>query len=181
MGKFLGCVIFLLTAPLTGTHPSTCTQCDSTCVLWPPTHPLWGYIILRCTLCPDFKNRERAASAAAVRSSAARGIEEENRHKTFCKCYGGKKQGGKQFCFYANPFGTINYLKKNAHQSVFMWIFRCPQGPLVWDAYLCWRPLCCRLQSWQCSTLKNNNDKFMMLQLGNFLLANCFCCVFFFF
>lgn len=102
-GKVPASVIFLLTAPLASIHihplslgviPPAC--CGLLRI------PRQGFIILRCTPCLDFKNREREAAAeaeAAVRSSAARGIEEENRHKTFCKCYGGKNGGANSFVF----------------------------------------------------------------------------------
>lgn len=67
------------------------------------------------------RRRQRQLLSA---SSAARGTEQrQTGTERFASVKGKKtkKQGGKQFCFFMqNPFGTINYLKKNAHQSVFM-------------------------------------------------------------
>lgn len=108
-GKVPSSVIFLLTAPLTGTHihPLALSVIPPACCGLLRTPPGVYYTALHSL--PGFqKQGER-------RSTSSRGscpqLEEENMHKTFCKCYGGKNRGANSFV-YANPIGTINYLKK---------------------------------------------------------------------
>lgn len=120
MVKFASSVIFLLTAPLTGTHihPLALSVIPPACCGLLRT-PARG--ILYCAALPAWilKNRGRREEAAAAKA-AVRSTEEENRHKTFCKRYGGKNRGANSFVFYANPFRTINYLKKCSSVSFYV-------------------------------------------------------------
>lgn len=113
MGKFPGSLILLPTAPLTGTHihPLALSVIPPAC-FGPLRTPARG--ILYCAALPAWiskaERREKAAEAAA-RDSQQQQHRGGNRHRAFCKSYRGNKWGGRSV-FYANPIGTIHYLKK---------------------------------------------------------------------